>query len=340
MIKKFNKICSLLSAMFLLLLIGGCKNTDGFENVTTADLRLNIPMLETATRAEVEGTELENEIYTLRVLVVDKDNKVLHNVRYTKDQLSNLVIEKIPIGTVQFWVIANEASVGMDYDKGGWTVDKVNGVKKLRVNDTERKYFPKRESVFLTESLGLPMSWGSTVEVLPNATEQPQEVNVKLVRNVSKIKMTVTHKYNSLISLNNVSFGPFMSDRLYMFKYPDQTIPDVPADAKYSRVEYGEALGSSGFPIELPGMNKEKVLTLYVYPSFSTVTSEPYTLGFESSLGNFPEKPILNNEGKLITGIMRNTILDINVTISENDLSLDYKVSEWGSETIEVPDFN
>lgn len=326
--------------MFLLLLIGGCKNTDGFENVTTTDLRLNIPMLETATRAEVEGTDLEKEIYTLRVLVVDKDNKVLHNVRYTKDQLSNLVIEKIPIGTVQFWVIANEASVGMDYDKGGWTVDNVNGVKKLRVNDPDRKYFPKRGSEFSSENVGLPMTWGGTVEVVPQTSEEPQTVNINLVRNVAKINMYVEHLYDKEIQLTNVSFGPFMSDCIYMFKNSGESIPDVPSDAKYSRIEYGTEFGSSGFPISLPGKTQTKTLTIYVYPSFSTVTKEPYTLGFESTLGNFPEKPILNSEGKLITGIQRNTILDIYVTISENNLSLNYKVSDWGEKTIDVPDFN
>lgn len=326
--------------MFLLLLIGGCKNTDGFENVTTTDLRLNIPMLETATRAEVEGTDLEKEIYTLRVLVVDKDNKVLHNVRYTKDQLSNLVIEKIPIGTVQFWVIANEASVGMDYDKGGWTVDNVNGVKKLRVNDPDRKYFPKRGSEFSSENVGLPMTWGGTVEVVPQTSEEPQTVNINLVRNVAKINMYVEHLYDKEIQLTNVSFGPFMSDCIYMFKNPGESIPDVPSAATYSRIEYGTEFGSTGFPISLPGKTETRTLTIYVYPSFSTVTKEPYTLGFESTLGNFPEKPILNSEGKLITGIQRNTILDIYVTISENNLSLNYKVSDWGEETIDVPDFN
>lgn len=326
--------------MFLLLAVG-CSNKDSMDYASTADLRLSVPMLENITRAGVEGTEKENEIYTLRVLIVDKDNKVLHNVRYIKDQLSDLVIEKIPVGTVQFWVIANEASVGMNYDEvGSWTVETVNGVKKLRVNDPGRTHFPKRESAFLTENVGLPMSWGSAVEVLPNSTGQPQEVKVELVRNVSKIIMSVTHSYSSPISLTNVSFGPFMSDCLYMFKHPDQTIPDVPADAKYSRVEYGSALGSTGFPIELPGMNETKALTIYVYPSFPTKPEEPYTLGFESSLGKYPEKPILDKAGKIITNMDRNTVLNISVIISENDLSIDYKVSEWGSETINVPDFN
>lgn len=346
MIKKFNKICSLLSAMFLLLLIGGCKNTDGFENVTTTDLRLNIPMLETATRADVDGTVLEDEIYTLRVLIMDKDNKPLHNVLYNKDQLSNLIIEKVPVGSVQFWVIANEASVGMNYDEGGWTVDNVNGVKKLRVNDAKRKYFPKRGSEFDTENSndktkkGLPMTWGGVVEVVPQTSEEPQTVNINLVRNVAKINMYVKHSYDKEIQLTNVSFGPFMSDCIYMFKNPGESIPDVPSDATYSRIEYGTESESTGFPISLPGKTETRTLTIYVYPSFSTVTKEPYTLGFESTLGNFPEKPILNGEGKLITGIQRNTILDIYVTISENNLSLNYKVSDWGEETIDVPDFN
>ncbi len=338
MFRCFNHIWPLLAAISLML-VGGCSSKEYLGDASTADLRLSVPMLENITRAGVEGTEKENEIYTLRVLIVDKDNKVLHNVRYTKDQLSDLIIEKIPVGTVQFWVIANEASVGMDYDNDSWTVETVNGVKKLRVNDPDRKYFPKRESVFLTENLGLPMSWGSVVEVLPS-TGQPQVVKVELVRNVSKIIMSVTHSYNSPISLTNVSFGPFMSDCLYMFKHPDQNIPDVPADASYSSMEYGEALGSSGFPIELPGITETKALTIYVYPSFPTKPEEPYTLGFESSLGKYPEKPILDKAGKIMTNMNRNTVLNINVIISENDLSIGYKVSEWGSETIDVPDFN
>lgn len=110
--------------IFSLLMVASCSKEDTVEQSNTGSLRLEIPMLEDISRATTEdGSDLENAIYSLRVLILDENDETIHNEKYTDlaSLASSITIDKLPIGFVQIYVIANEESLGKDYtDMDTW----------------------------------------------------------------------------------------------------------------------------------------------------------------------------------------------------------------------------
>lgn len=338
-------IKEILAACCLIFLGTACQKEQASPwNGETSTLRLNIPTLETKSRAAGEtepGTPAEDKINTLRILIADKNNEPIHNRKYTAEEMQTgaITIEKIPVGFVQIYAIANEESLGKDYSVWETWQNSIvtEGEKKkiLFIDEADPKKFPLRGSQF-TETVGLPMTWeNKALEILPQKSDAPQEVTVELERAVAKINLLVSHGYDASISITEVSFGPFMGDRFYLFKEKDALFPEVPSDAVYSPEVY------SGLSIALPSKTVTRTLTLYVYPSFAWKSGypEPYTLGFVSSVGEYPAKPIVDAQKLPIRQLKRNTILNIKVFISETNLSFDYKVEDWETATVDVPEF-
>lgn len=131
----------------------------------TTTIRLNIPMLEAATRITTPTEEQETEIKTLRVIISNSD-KAYINKAFTEAELSTgtLTIDNVPVGEVQMYVIANEAALGKDYsDYNDWKGDVIevpgHDHPKVLVTDLYREHFPKRGSTAEFPQEGLPMSW-------------------------------------------------------------------------------------------------------------------------------------------------------------------------------------
>lgn len=330
--------------IFSLLMVASCSKEDTVEQSNTGSLRLEIPMLEDISRATTEdGSDLENTIYSLRVLILDENDETIHNEKYTAP-ISSITIDKLPIGFVQIYVIANEESLGKDYtDMETWRESVVTegNIKKILFKDENNpKKFPLRGSIFNTQQTGLPMTWeAKSLEIVPQTNGDIQTVQVELLRAVSKINLLVSHDYQTPIRITDVSFGPFMGDRFYLFKDANTVVPEIPYDAVYSSINY------DGLEIDLPVGTSTKTLTLYVYPSsaYKVNMPEPYTVGFKSLINNevitYPTKPILNSTGLPIREILRNKLININVKISETNTQFDYIVQDWGTEIINVPEF-
>ena len=312
----------------------------------TATLRLNIPMLEVSSRA-VAGTDAENAIHSLWVLIWTKDgNEELHNMKYTTIPSDNVItIADVPVGPMQIYVVANEESIGKTYeDLPSWTGDivetDINGqrMRKVVYKDENRKYFPlKGVPDFQDSEKGLPMSWEGEVEVAIQADGMAQEVDVELKRMVAKINLTISHEYTEAIEINEIAFGSFFGDRLYLFQPGSQLA--IPSDVKYVDTVYG------GLNVSLLAATETRTLSLYVYPSFAWQEGMPsnYTLGFTTTVGEttkvYPAKALVKGDGSVLTQLLRNYVLDVSVKLSDTNVEFDYSVREWADETVTVPDF-
>lgn len=329
------------------LLCQACTGTDP-QDITeerTTTIYLQLPQPDAGTRTISPGYEdelqlLESQIYTLRVILLSQagTNKSTTINRLFKfkdvDSDARLAIENVPVGVAQLYVIANEASIGQDYSNIAnlqkQVVD-VDGSRKVLITDTDNQYFPIRGSELLAaeEKKGLPMSWmNKNLTVSENMT-----IDVALERCVSKIRMQIQNNFSEFIKVTEVSFGEFFGNSFYLFR---EEALDVP-DQTYKEQVYDKSVD---YPI---APNESEVLICYFYPSFawtSDVVAPPYTLGFKTEYGEYPQMAFLDSEGDEYNSIPRNKQININVTLSgATHVNIDFEVVEWTERTITVPDF-
>lgn len=332
--------------VMVVLLCQACTGTDP-QDITeerTTTIYLQLPQPDAGTRSISSGYEdklqfLESQIYTLRVILLSQAgtnksttiNRLFTNVKSGE----SLAIENVPVGVAQLYVIANEASIGQDYSDIAnlqkQVVD-VNGSRKVLITDSENQYFPIRGSELLaeTEKKGLPMSWmNKKLEVNKNMT-----IDVALERCVSKVRMQIQNDFSESIKVTKVSFGKFFGNSFYLFR---EGALDVPDQTIYKEQVYDK---SGDYPI---APNESEVLICYFYPSFawpSGTEASPYTIGFITEHGEYPNMAFLNSDGKPYNSIPRNKQININVTLSgATHVNIDFEVVEWTNEEITVPDF-
>lgn len=308
-----------------------------YSEPRTASITLNVPVPET----RVAGTDEENAIHTLRVVILS-EGALSINEKFSADDLSggSVTVDNVPVGQVEMYVIANESSIGKNYDDLAVLqkdVQTVNGKRKLLIEDLNREYFPKRGSELNAETepkKGLPMGWRNLYLTIAPPSDTPQTVDVKLERQVAKLNIEMNNTLTTDIVINEISFGAFMSDRFYFYRETDLDVPD---GAEYDGRTY------SGLGIPVKGGDKA-TLICYVYPSFawkSSGVSSPYTIGFRTEAGvNYPAQPFVKNFGAL-NSILRNTQINIYATLSkESNVDISFSVVDWDDKTVNVPPFN
>lgn len=328
-----------LSLLLALSLFFGCtkEQTKGGEGGYSS-IRISTPMLDGYTKALNEN-DYETIINTLRVIVAPRDfvtsGKSYANVLFQGDGLNNMVIENIPVGTVQIYVFANEKAVGKNYDNIAdflGDVDAASG--KLLITDETRSHFPKRGSEAELD-LGLPMSWsGRNVQINePDGSGVPQEIQIGLRRCVAKLRILMNNTLSEDITVTEMKFGRFFGDRFFLFWA--QNI-DVPSSIIYKEKTY------TGLNIPVTAGGSEELL-LYLYPSHArsgTGAGGPYTIGFTTSKDSYDMQHFLEG-GNELSWIARNTQVNIIATLGANaNVTINYYVDKWGKEEVTVPPFN
>lgn len=326
------------------LLCQACTGTDP-QDITeerTTTIYLQLPQPDAGTRSISPDYEeklqlLESQIDTLRVILLSQEgtnksttiNRLFTNVKSGE----SLAIENVPVGEAQLYIIANEASIGQDYSNIANLQEQVvdvNGSRKVLITDTDNRYFPIRGSELLAETeKGLPMSWmNKNLTVSEN-----MKIDVALERCVSKIRMKIQNDFSKSIQIKKVSFGKFFGNSFYLFR---EGALDVP-DQTYKEQVYDTFVD---YPI---APNESEVLICYFYPSFawtSGTVASPYTIGFKTENGEYPEMAFLDSDGKPYNSIPRNKQINIHVTLSgATHVNIDFEVVEWTNEEITVPDF-
>lgn len=329
------------------LLCQACTGTDP-QDITeerTTTIYLKLPQPDAGTRMspsyETDLGKLEKKIYTLRVILLsqagtDKSTTINRLFKFKDgDSDARLAIKNVPVGDAQLYVIANEASIGQDYSDIAnlqKQVKDVNGSRKVLITDDNNLYFPRRGSELLaeTDKKGLPMSWmNKNLTVSEN-----MEIPVVLERCVSKVRMQIQNDFSESIQIEEVSFGAFFGNSFYLFR---EGALDVPDQKTYKGQVYDKP---GDYPI---APNESEVLICYFYPSFawtSGTEASPYTIGFRTEYGYYPNMAFLNSDGKPYNSIPRNKQININVTLSgATHVNIDFEVVEWTERTITVPDF-
>lgn len=339
MICNISKAAAMtITAIAFLLCACSREDVNHSSDGLTTTISLNIPMLSSSSRAPIEDSEKENAIHNLRVVILKQGAESINQTFENVSSGSTLEIENVPVGQVEMYVIANEASLGKNYSDVIYLqkdVVTVNNSKKVLIIDENRTHFPKRGSEF--PATGLPMSWmNKTLTINPPQYDAeknivPQNINVALQRCVAKLKIIMQSTLSEDIVINEMNFGAFFGDRLYLFQ--EQSL-DVPDDALYA------AKGYTGLDITIPA-NGEEILECYIYPSFAWKSGpSPYTIGFKTE--SVPYEPqAFVTAGGAKNSIARNTQINITAKLSKPaNVEISFEVLPWGEETVDVPSFN
>lgn len=327
-----------LLALLSLLLSFGCTKEKGPGNGEgLATIRITEPMLSGYTKALNEGS-YESVINTLRVIVAPKnpesETDYIANRLFSGEELNNMIIENVPVGNVQIFAFANEASVGKDYSNFSTFLTDINeGEDKLLITDSNRAFFPKRGSE-TDAAIGLPMSWSNRNMQInaPNASA-PQEIEIALRRCVAKLRILMNNTLSEDITVTEMKFGSFFGDCFYLFWTRNL---DVPSSISYEEKVY------SGLNIPVTAGGSAELL-LYLYPSHARSGTEvggPYTIGFTTSKDSYDMQHFREGSNEL-SWISRNTQVNIYASLgAKADISIEYYVAEWEEKSVTVPDFN
>lgn len=357
--RAIHQVLALCTTALLTLATASCEGDSALqqplaEGTASLTLRIEVPA---ATRVgnftDEEYATLENRINTLRVLIVSESGSVLKNETFTADELAATsgsythTVSNLPVGTVNLYLVANEASIGKDYnDTDKFTGDMVDApspsdpgttIKKVLITDEEREHFPKRYSQLTSQTDALPMS-AHTSGITINPGEN--EASLSLIRSVAKLKIEMVNELTRTITVNEMSFGAFMADRFYLFQ---EEKLDVPSDAGYAGIKYGnQDDASQHLGIEIEG-GATRVLVLYIYPSYAWTSgtgSSPYTIGFRTPNATYDALPFTNTSNPF-NSIARNTQVTIRALLhTDSNFTLNFEVESWATETIEVPSFD
>lgn len=360
-LKKFVRGIVACAIVTVGILVSSCDKDMKLQNgnTGTTDIVLDIPMLKAETRNPIKGTAEEDAIHTLRVIILSQSAESINKVfKSTPDEAipNPILIENVPVGQVQMYVIANEAALGRNYDDLSVLQGEVDQrLKKVLIKDEKRTYFPKRGSEFANENStpettkGLPMTWlNKTLTIAPPQYEgeniKPQEIEVNLQRCVSKLNITMTNvSTEEDIVIKDMNFGAFFGNRLYLFQEENL---DVPKDANYITYDYSdlkEPEDPTKDGITIPKNNGQKNLVLYIYPSFAWKNNNqasPYTIGFKTTSGlTYAPQYFMNDYA--LNSIARNTQVNIEARLSKSKVvDLIFSVEPWAKITVDVPSFD
>lgn len=335
--RKFNH---LVLSLLTIGLFNACSDPKYDTDGQTTTIKLQLPELERQSR--VAGTDEENAIHTLRVIILSQTANSINQL-FTTDDLTNgsVTIDNVPVGNVQIYVIANEASLGKNYnDLTNLQQDVVTtstGARKLLIQDLSRKYFPKRGSELAAETApnlkGIPMGWENRNQNIDPPGSLPQVININLERQVAKLNIVMNNTLTEAITITSVTFGEFFCDRFYFYR---ESQLDVPDNAIYDNKTY------EGLHIEIPG-GESATLVCYVYPSFAwkdATESSPYTIGFSTQNGGYYAPQNFINEFGALNSILRNTQVNIYATLSKSaNINIKFSVTPWDEKKVEIPPF-
>ena len=159
--KKTKQYISLLLAAFMAAGLSSCIKED-YAGASDETATVNLVF---DTRADNNGDGLDDDalpgegIKTLRVIVVDTDNNRVdvNELRDFSGETPQPVLQKtltimgLPVGNKDFYVIANEASVGLsglDTPRPGYSFDEAekSALLSTLINDGQRTYFPSTDT--------------------------------------------------------------------------------------------------------------------------------------------------------------------------------------------------
>ena len=323
------------------VLLASCQKH--LEQTASVQLHIGLPVsigVEEGPWTKAGASEDEG-IKTLRIIAIsgvpsDVDRDILYNdIVYGLEDVSSYetTIPNLPIGQMTFYVIANEESIGMEYDDKAIMDNLVSpdpeqsgSSKKLLYvdNGTSEKHFPRLGSQIEN---GLPMSGYTQVELTGD-----QSVKIDIYRSVVKLSLSVANATTSAVTLNNVSFGAFFADRYYMFR---ETTLDVPERTNYSE----ESFSVADQNITIGPEDTVETMNVYFYtthPDFG-VGESPFTIRIETGGKLYSKRLFAADTDFFVRNTQINLLASITTTVG---IDLDFTVLPWTDYTVKVPSFD
>lgn len=329
--KNLRKYLSLILFLFLAGIMNSCMKDDlsKADSEDTATVTLHINDSRSGGTSPVEAGE---GIKTLRVIVLDADNKVEFNYKQSFGNETDLQTEKtvtflgMTTGIKKFYVVANEESLGLndtDYPAKGTPVTN-DLFNKVITNTEEKSYFPKLKNEIT--SLSLPITGYKKVDI----TTKRENIIIETFHAVAKIVFKVKNTSSEDITLTGFSLGEFFADQTYLF--PSAT-------GQLTGVNYAPFVGTVNRTFTA-GAAEAEYFTCYLYETPEDRKSY-FTVKLLSDLG-LEEKAVTISDYV----VKRNTVINIVATISKEtsvivpNIDLEWQVSPWNSVTNNVPSFN
>lgn len=314
-------------------------------------------ILSVATRSTMAGySSTEEHIKTLRVIAVTSTRTVIANyyedfftdptASGTVTRVTDIEIENIPFGETTFYVIANEASVGLDLSglAKGEELPPVNKWEQMvianhkeEVDGSITTFFPRlRRDI---GDKGLPITGIHT----ENVNADTQDITIEITRAVAKVTFSFNNYAGADIPIVSLGLGQFIADHTYLFpqESTDGTI-SIPQKNTYTDHIF-VAASEQGATIErgefATNKNNEELLVYYFFETNNTSTPSPYTMGIETvASGIFmpPEEFIADQL------IPRNTQVDVvaNIYWHDETTKIEWEVIHFTEENVDVPPFN
>lgn len=345
---KLHSVIRILPAVWALMaLCTGCEQESPLDvpasTAETTTLTLHIgtqsPSASVTTKADDSNVLPYEGLRTVRVIITyDSNRRIGYNVKHTVDDSqvptnavlnTTLTLQDVPVGNANIYVIANEESLGMEYNNATLLANVENN--KLEVVDKDWSHFPKTYAEIAAH--GLPMS-----AKLENQTisADMSGITIRLDRAVVKLHLTVENATGGDLTLKWVKFGKFVSDRFYMFR--EQNL-DIPTDTQYKELQYGD--DNSPMDVTLaPNGARTSWNPVYIYPNFAykdPTGSNPYTLTLNTGVKEYGPSSLGRNLNSLVRNTQFNILARITATAT---VTISYEYVPWEKVEIDVPSFD
>lgn len=327
--KKTNRYISLLLALVFAAGLSSCIKEDYADS--TKNDKATVSLVFDTRAPGVDGQTVQagpkEGIKTLRVIIVDSKSSTV-NVNKLYDysaeagpvEVKTLTIMNLPVGQKDFYVIANEGSVGMnDIDLNAWqekgTFD--DSDKNELLQAVISSGFPKTEIA----ELGLPIAGWQSENI--TGTED-QVIEIPITRAVAKMELTLTNNTGAPFQLDQVAMGSFFPNKTYLF--PDKGL--------LQGVTYADHTFDTNATLD-EGVTK--TFCFYFYESNAGENAYTIQLNNGSEYGATPilvEPEEEGGQATPLTSVERNTCVRVKGTIESKAWTLLANVLPWQHEEV------
>ena len=329
--KKTNRYISLLLALVFAAGLSSCIKEDYADS--TKNDKATVSLVFDTRAPGVDGQTVQagpNEgIKTLRVIIVDSESSTV-NVNKFYDysaepdpvEVKTLTIMNLPVGQKDFYVIANEGSVGMnDIDLEAWQ-------EKGTFNESDKNEllqaviasgFPKTDAEIA--ELGLPIAGVKSENI--TGTED-QVIEIPITRAVAKMELTLTNNTGAPFQLDQVAMGKFFPNMTYLF----------PDNGLLEGVTYADHTFETNATLE---EGATETFCFYFYESNAGADAYTIQLNDGSEYGATPilvEPEVEGGQATPLTSVDRNTCVRVKGTIESKAWTLLANVLPWQHEEV------
>lgn len=338
--KEIKNILMATATLIMVFTMSSCiKENIANDATDKVNVTLHFDTRADGTTSPVD-TDNNEGIKTLRVVIADADNNnnVIANIwkDYSSDTnpdaSKNLTIIGLEPGDKNFYVVINEASLGLQDGWDGITIGESLPdafLQKVITNTENAIYFPKTSDDIAKQ--GIPATGNAFVSL---TSQEDQSVTISCTHAVAKIVLNVTNHSGKPFTLQGVTFGEFFQQGTYLFD-KEGGIPDnmkVPEGGNFPglKKEIAVTSESGGTPTE--------ALVCYLFETGNNMTEDKFTVALDVEGMDFLKTPAkIQFNGSMQNQLPRGYMLNLNAIVTGSEITYGpVTVEPWTSQTVEL----